>query len=204
MPNGTNHDWLDFLKYAISHVEQRIQLIDNKAGLLMGIQGGFFVLVMFTFKELFSKGDKGSLGAGVYVAILIAFVSAVWAIMLLVMTIKPVKKFCDLEVKVEEGDCENYVMWKRHGFPESADEYRERLEVVKAGAPLEVEKNYEEVYFVKLQIIKRKYRYYNRAIKVMRISILGNSLVLVGAIVYKLGAVGWLAGTCLGKVLCGG
>jgi len=186
MGTDGNGDKEEFLKYAISYLERRISLIDNKAGLLIAIQGGFFVLVMFGVKELFSKGNQLDIPLIGYIAMLIGFLSVVVTIILLIMTIKPTKCLFSLKVDVHKTGFKNYLMWPRDGFPESADAYRDRLEVIKSGGLLEVEKNYEEVHFITLQLIRHKYKYYDLAILFMKIAIIWNALVLVVAIFLKI------------------
>jgi hypothetical protein len=41
---------LDFLEYAVTHLENRIGLLDKIASILIAIQTGFFVLVAFVLK----------------------------------------------------------------------------------------------------------------------------------------------------------
>ena len=176
MSNETDENKVDFLKYNISYLENRIRFIDNKASLLIAIQGGFLGLLMVVFKQIFPKCHTSNIEPIGYMVVGGAFLIIVITIFTLVMTIRPTKCPFSLEIDLlPEGEVTNHVMWfnDKDGFPNSVEDYNKRIDSLKA---LDFLDNYKRTHFILLQLIRKKYRYYRWCILLIKIVVVWSAV----------------------------
>ena len=84
----------DLLRFAISFIENRIQLVDNKASILLAIQAGFFGIMTWTIEKLFLS--HGTLLIPSYILMIVTAVFAVVIIGFLLQTIRPSRRYLSL------------------------------------------------------------------------------------------------------------
>ena len=171
--NEKSDDELDklvakFLKDALSYLEDRIKLVDNKASILIAIQGGLFALVAWVTKEVFWTKTPSIINCASYIFIAIDFIIMILTILLLVQTIRPGKWFFGLEVPIDKRQEKGYVMWFEDGFPRSMEDYRERIDSLDQGR---IRANYEKAHYTTLQLVRRKYSCYRWAVVGMKVMI---------------------------------
>ena len=53
LKNEADEKVIDFLKDAVAYLENRIAIVDNKASILIAVQGIFFALLTYIIKEAF-------------------------------------------------------------------------------------------------------------------------------------------------------
>jgi len=120
MPNGTSVDphekRVEFLKYAISHIENRIRLIDHKASLLIAIEAALLILGKFALTWLYGENKLDTVSC---VVVLIVFLLVVLTVLLLIMAIKPTKCFFGLGVERPPAHIERQILFPIKGFPDS-------------------------------------------------------------------------------------
>ena len=117
-----------FLRDALSYLEDRIRLVDNKASILIAIQGGLFALVAWVTGELFWTWTPSIINRASYIFIAVDFAVMILTILLLVQTIRPGKWLLGLEVPLDKRQEEGYVMWFEEGFPRSREDYKQRTD----------------------------------------------------------------------------
>jgi len=173
---------LDFLEYAVTHLENRIGLLDKIASILIAIQTGFFVLVAFVLKYVLG-GDTLYFQVVGYTFLLGLVLITALVIILLIWTIRPTKNVLGLKTHVDRLNEDENVMWFSDKFPQSAEHYKERVE-----SP-NIQGNYENAHFVALQLLKKKYACYRWAVLLMKVNVIWSAFVLLLNILLKISAV---------------
>jgi hypothetical protein len=153
--NQTETEIIDFLKYGITYLENRIAVVDNKASILIAVQGVFFAVFTYLIKELFLAMHQAIINLVSYVVLGGAFVIFILVVLALLQTIRPSRKIFGLGVPFDDMEIENYIMWFGDGFPTTSDNYSKG---VGALALPSIRRNCEKVHFITLQLVRRKYK----------------------------------------------
>jgi hypothetical protein len=164
---------VEFLKDALTYLEARINLIDNKASIFIAIQGGIFAIITYVIKEVFWTDTPSIISSVCYASLILDSILAAFAILLLVQTIRPTETIFILKGHLNQVKMEGYVMWPNHEFPQTAEDYIAKI------ASLDISKikaNYENAHFTALQIIRNKYKYYRWAVFLMKFMILFSAI----------------------------
>jgi hypothetical protein len=173
----TEENKIQFLKYTITYLDNRVHLIDTKASLLIAIQGVFIGLLTFIFKQIFPKNYTSSFKTVGYLIVGVALFFLVSAIISLLMTIRPTRSLLSLRVKMlcDKKLRRNHVMWPLEidGFPKKESDYTKRIDTLDFE---DIERNYKRTHFVLLQLIRMKYEYYRCSMLLMKISILWSAI----------------------------
>lgn len=173
-----------FLKDALTYLEARIKLIDNKASIFIAIQAGLFALITYTTTELFWTEELSIIKSVTYAFLAADFVIMSLTILLLVQTIRPSRGLLSLEIPLDQMEMEDYVMWpQKGGFPKSAKDYRTRIESLDLSR---IRANYERAHYITLQLIRIKYRYYRWAAFGMKCMVLWSAIGVVAFSLLKL------------------
>ena len=175
---------INFLRYVINYLENRIDLVDKKASILIAVLGIVFASFTYIIKEMFWNGTSTDIITSTIFAL--SLVIFLITLSLLIQSIRPSKWFLGLHVPFDDMNIENYVMWPYHHsddyFPSTSLDYWQRINKIKSN-PLEIEKNYGKLHFITLQLIRRKYKFYRWATLSMKIwiaySILGMTILLL-------------------------
>lgn len=173
--NELDNQRVKFLKDALSYLEARINLVDNKASILIAIQGGIFALITYVTKEFFWTATPSTINCVSYIILAIDFLIMILTILLLVQTIRPGKWFFGLEVPLDKMKIEGYVMWFDNGFPQTADDYERRIDSLDLKRILA---NYKKAHHTTLQLVKKKYGYYRWATFGMKVMIVYSAIGL--------------------------
>lgn len=169
MNNTVEEQVKGFLKDAVTYLENRINLVDNKASILIAAQGVFFGLLTYIVKEVFWTKNPSSINAVSYVVLGGAFVIFIVTVLLLLQTIRPTKKFFGLRVPFTRMEIENYVMWPDDEFPTTPEDYENKVNKLDS---LKIKENYEKVHFITLQLVRNKYRVYGWAVVGIKLLVL--------------------------------
>ena len=164
---------VEFLKYAITYIEARIDLIDNKASILIAIQGGIFAIITYVIKEVFWTDTPSIFSSVGYASLILDSILAASAILLLVQTIRPSNDIFSLKGHLNQVKMEGYVMWPNDEFPQSAEDYRTKVALLDLS---KIKANYENTHFIALQNVRRKLKYYRRAVFLMKLMILFSAI----------------------------
>ncbi|QSS99712.1 hypothetical protein IMZ31_16860 [Pontibacillus sp. ALD_SL1] len=113
---------IEFIKSALEHAERRIEILDQKASILIAIQGGFLVLILALFKDyfggyvqLFEQAERYRILSNLFV--LISLCLTFYVMILLILTIRPKLKFFSSSMPYAPIDASRYIFWfdKRAG-----------------------------------------------------------------------------------------
>lgn len=170
---------IEFLKDAIIYLEGRINLVDNKASVLIAIQGGLFVLAAYLTKQVFQPNP--SLISDFYRNILlfilfIGFLVTILTISLLIQTIRPSKYFFSLGIPLKKMKVQDYLLWPGKEFPWNPEKFKEKINSLDNS---KIRANYERLYYITAQLVRKKYNCYKWAVlglKMMTLIILGLGL----------------------------
>ena len=175
LKNEADEKVIDFLKDAVAYLENRIAIVDNKASILIAVQGIFFALLTYIIKEVFLTTYQSCINVVSYVVLGGAFVIFIPTVLLLLQTIRPSKKFFGLNVPVKDRDKkeENYVMWPSKKFPTTLDNYINKIDTFD---PSKIKENYEIGHFITLQLVRNKYKFYRWAVVGMKILVLWSAI----------------------------
>jgi hypothetical protein len=190
-PEGTNdvsqtsrdEKSIEFLKYAIEHIEKRIGLIDNKASLLIAIEAALLVLGTFMLKWLFGE-DCPEVGFIPCAVILTVLALTVFTVLWLIWAIKPTKCLFSLKVALPKVKVERQILWPIEDFPSSAEGYKDAVN--EFDWPKDHLENYERAHYVLAHHVKEKYKHYDLAILVMKITWLLSGLAIAVALILRI------------------
>lgn len=172
--NKQGKDVIDFLKYSITYLEDRIRLRDNKASILIVVQGVIFGAFTFAIKEILlnpaiSSNKLPGYKELVYIVLGVAFFLSLVTIALLIQAIRPTNRYFGLNIPVNRLEKKHYVMWFHDKFPGTPEDYKKEIEALNES---EIKQNYQATHFVHLQLVKRKTQSYKWAVLIMKLSIL--------------------------------
>ncbi|MCK4735262.1 MAG: hypothetical protein KAT65_22605 [Methanophagales archaeon] len=173
MKNEADKQVTDFLKDAVTYLENRIAIVDNKASILIAVQGVFFALLTYIIKEVFLTTYQSSINVVSYVVLGGAFVIFILTVLLLLQTIRPSKMVFGLRVPFENMEVENYVMWFDDKFPTTPDNYSNKINTLDLSR---IKENYEKVHFITLQLVRNKYGFYRWAAVGMKLLVLWSAI----------------------------
>jgi len=175
LKNEADEKVIDFLKDAVAYLENRIAIVDNKASILIAVQGIFFGLLTYIIKKVFLTTYQSCINIVSYVVLGGAFVIFIPTVSLLLQTIRPSKKFFGLKVPFKDRDKkeENYVMWPTKKFPTTLDNYINKIDTFDL---LKIKENYEKGHFITLQLVRNKYKFYRWAVVGMKILVLWSAI----------------------------
>jgi hypothetical protein len=157
----------DLLRFSISYTENRIQLVDNKAGILMAIQAGLFGIITWTVDKLFLSRDVLVIPS--YVLMIVTAVFAVVIMGFLLQTIRPVKWFLSLYAGIRKLDGNKGIMW---GLSKSLLDDEEFPKKMLELSDDEIELEYVSTLFAVRQLVVRKYTAYRHAVQIAKVGLL--------------------------------
>lgn len=168
---------VEFIKSALEHAERRIGILDQKASILMAIQGGFLVLVLALFKDylgnyfqLFEETKQLQIISNLFVFISLSL--TFYVIILLVLTIRPKLKFFSRSMPYAPIEANNYIFWfdrnrgnlVTHTYEDAFNQLSEE----------DILNNYKKAHLTSLRLVERKYKFYRKAIDGMNYLIIWN------------------------------
>lgn len=178
---------IEFIKSSVEHVEKRIEVMDQKASILMAIQAGYFVLISTILKDFVgifdvSKDTPLLVGIFYYLFLFIGFLFSFYIVYYLIMTIRPGEGIIQNRMTEEvtgKIPVSNYIFWfKNKGKYLTDDEY---LNIVESLTEDDILDNYKKTHFTGLQLLSKKYAFYRKAIKAMNyfivLNVIGVTLV---------------------------
>ncbi|WP_297519737.1 hypothetical protein [Thermococcus sp.] len=174
-----NNELIEFLKYAHTLLENRINMLDQKANILIGTQTLFFSVFAYFVKniiekELQNKAHNFSLIRIVSIGEAIIFTIT---LMLLLLTLRPTWGLKMRNIKLSKlSNGSNYVIWFSRTFPQSFQDYKQKVDNLTKDDILE---NYERAHFTALQLIRAKYKYYRWAVVFSKALILTGSSIII-------------------------
>ncbi|MBN1761652.1 MAG: hypothetical protein JW878_01050 [Methanomicrobia archaeon] len=162
---------IEFLKYAISYLENRISMVDRKASILIAGLGVFFTLLTYMIQGEFFTLESSDINKSIHIWLGIAFVFFIIDVLLLLQTIRPTKWFFCLELPIIDRykNNENYVMLHRKYFPAELDDYTNKINKFDLSI---IKENYEKTHYITLQLVRMKYKFYNPAVLLTKLLVL--------------------------------
>ncbi len=151
---------VDFLKESVTHLENRISLLDNKAGILLAVQGVLIGSVTYAINEIFVSETASSVNTISFIILAVSFALFSVIAVLLLQTIRPAKHYFGFSVGLKEMKIDNYVMWPNSDFPSTPEDY---LKTIKALGKSDIGRNYYKLHFNTLQLVRKKYGPYRWA-----------------------------------------
>ena len=184
LKNESDNQIIDFLKDAVTYLENRIAIVDNKASVLIAVQGVFFALLAYTINEVFLTTYQSPIIEVSYAVFGGAFVIFIPTVLLLLQTIRPSKMIIGFEVPINKMALDNYIMWfDGDKFPTTSDNYLEKINAIDLS---KIKENYENLHFITLQMVRRKYYFYRWAVVGMELLVLWSALGIVVLAYFKL------------------
>jgi len=173
---------IEFLKDMVIYLENRISIVDNKASILIGVQGLYFGVLTYIVSEFFLTTCQSSVRVASYVVLGIAFAVFVATMLLLLLTIRPARWILGPNVPFVRMEVKNYVIWFDNDFPTTPDSYSRRIDALDL---LQIRRNYEKVHFISLQLVRNKYRFYRWAAVGMKLLVLCSAVGMVVLVALK-------------------
>lgn len=164
-----------FSKDLLTYLENRINMLDNKASILIAIQGGLGALITWVTKEVFWTDTLPMIKSVSYIILAVDFSIMFLTILLLTQVIRPSKKFFGLRVPLDKMKVEGYVMWPDDGFPKSEEDFRIKIASLDSS---KIQENYNKANYTALQLVRLKYGYYRYAASCLKIMIALSALGL--------------------------
>lgn len=180
-----SYERIEFLRFAIEHVEKRIALMDQKASILMAIMGGFYVLIVALLKDfvgLFNSGTVLWLNVLLYLFLIIGLILTFIVVYLLLMTIRPRKGIFQKDMQLERMKIKNPIFWFSGGVT-NLDYYESTINHLQ---DQDIYENLKMQHYTSLQLVERKYYYYRQSINFMNKLIIYNSTGVVLFLMYSL------------------
>jgi len=160
---------IEFLKYALSHIENRIVIVDNKASILIGVQGIFFAIFTYIINDVFMA--RNQLCARIVLGG--AFAIFIITIVLLLQTIRPSKNILGSGIDLNDMEVHDYILWFDDKFPKRAADYLQKTNTLDLS---KIKKNYQKAHFIVLQLLRKKYKYYKWATVGMKLLVLWTAI----------------------------
>ncbi|MCA1031379.1 hypothetical protein LCL95_10110 [Bacillus timonensis] len=186
-----SNEKIEFTRGALEHAEKRIELMDQKASILMAIQAGFYVFIVTVIKD-FLGGISGItklskwVGIGTYAFLIISLFFTFIVIFYLLRTIRPRKSVLKNKAPVRSTPASNYIYWFDKNVSNTNQlEYNKRFDALTEEDMIE---NLKRAHLASLQLVELKYIFYRKAMKWMDYLILWNMIgvfILMGISLYK-------------------
>ena len=174
-PNVQGAEKIEFLKFSISYIENRIKLVDTKANILLAIQIGLLgVLTWFMENLLFSEKALPVPSWG-YVLVFLSIIFNVYIVLLLLQTLRPTKYLFSKNTVVKDHDTKTWTMWPQENEIFNKQEFSKRISDL---TPNIILGEYENSLFAIRQLVGKKYFYYRYAVLVTKAEIIVISLGL--------------------------
>lgn len=157
MPEELDDFVVDFLKDSIAYLVNRIQIVDNKANIMLAVEGVLLGSLTYVVNEFFLKGSSHSLAIWSCIVLVAAFVLFTATASLLLQAIRPARLFFGLKVPFTKMPLEKYVMWYSPEFPSTPEDYTKIIDSLDS---TDIKKNYYKQHFISLQLVRYKYRAY--------------------------------------------
>ena len=184
LKNESDKYIIDFLKDAVTYLENRIAIVDNKASVLIAVQGVFFALLTYIIKQVFLTTNQSSINEVSYAVFSGAFIIFIPTVVLLLQTIRPSKMIIGFGVPINKMELENYIMWfDGDKFPTTSDNYLKKINALDL---TKIKENYENLHFITLQMVRRKYYFYRWAVVGMKLLVLWSALGIIVLAYFKL------------------
>lgn len=169
----------------MGYVEHRIEMLDQKADILMAIAGGMYVLVLTAVNlivgGLSAPGLHGWTQIVLFGLLGIGLIVSFRTIQLLVLTLRP----GDIRGRspVREGvGHDRYLMWPSAEITENVAEYLARVHSLTSE---EIVLNLAKTHHNSLVMVERKYRFYRSAVRGMHAVIILSFAALAWALLIK-------------------
>lgn len=161
-----------FLKYALTYLENRISIVDNKAAILIAIQAGLFAVFGWSRKLMGVGLLPPNWPFGIPLGSILDFSVTVLTgltLLFLAQTVRPARYIFCLKSclhRLDEDDKEkDHLMGFTKGFPakcrkQSNEDYEKRVNNLTKSTEL---RNYQRQHYSALQLLQRKYKHYRWA-----------------------------------------
>jgi len=169
MNDETDKVIIDFLKDGVSHLENRINLLDNKASIFIAIQTGLIAFFTYIIKEIFLIDNTSKLNLFSHIALGVALIIFSMIVLLLINVIRPKGFSFNLGYDFKKFEVDNYIFWFNKKFPNSPEAYKEMINTLDLS---KIRENYEKAHFTDLELIRNKYVFYRMAVFGMKLLIL--------------------------------
>jgi len=195
--NDDAKERIEFLEFAIQHLEARIRLVDNKATILIGIVGALGAAAAFLTKAILLENCELPLPSCFlalhlvnwaiiplymwrHIVLLLCLVGPpAAACFCLLMAVQPARPAFRLRVKPEQLYPGLYtLLWPRPDFePSRKHEYNGAVSLI----PSTRKAHCKATHFVLLQLVQRKYKWYRWAALFLKIWLLAGVLMALDA-----------------------
>lgn len=159
-PASSNAAAIALLKDAISYAENRINLVDGKAALMLTAVTALFASLVFAAGDLPEVTSLWSASALVYGLLGGALILGAFSVGFLLQTIRHGRFFFGIDVPIRRHDVRPNFMWPTAPFPDTFEEFRAQALQITDGSRLE---NLAGTTYTTLQLVRLKYRNYRRA-----------------------------------------
>lgn len=161
----------ELLQYSISYIENRIQLVDSKANMLIAIQGGIFGAVTWVIDKLFLSGGEFKILSQLLIAATAVFSGMI--IINLLQTIRPTKRFFSNQTNAGAASMKNDavkvgIMWPANSASLSKEAFDELLDNVDEKTATH---EFKTSLFVSRRLVFKKYHFYRRAVWLLKIEV---------------------------------
>ena len=176
MKDETDKIIIDFLEYGVSHLENRINLLDNKASIFIAIQTGLIAFFTYIIKEVFWIENHSEINLFSCIALGGALIIFSINFLLLINVIRPKGFSFGLGYDSKEFEVDNYIFWFNKEFPNTSEEYKEMINTLDLS---KIRENYEKTHFTDLELLRNKYVFYRKAVSGMKLLILWIFICLI-------------------------
>jgi len=167
-PPSSNAATIALLQDAISYAENRINLVDGKAALMLTAVTALFASLVFAAGDLPKVTSLWSASALVYGLLGVALILGAFSVGFLLQTIRHGRFFFGIDVPIRRHDVRPNFMWPTGAFPDTFEEFRTQALQITDGSRLE---NLAGTTYTTLQLVRLKYRNYRRAM--LHVKLLG-------------------------------
>ncbi|MEW6601825.1 MAG: hypothetical protein AB1499_12710 [Nitrospirota bacterium] len=168
-------DKLEFLKYSVDYIENKINRVDNKANILIAIEAGLFGISTFLMDKLFLSKDKYVCESILFLSILFLLTTII--IGYLLQTLRPSTNYLSHRAGIIYYSEDDRLMWptKRSFDKERFKQMTENLN------DKNIMDELNSSLFVAHQLVTKKYSAYRTAVLLTKYQLI---ITLIGLILF--------------------
>jgi hypothetical protein len=153
----------DFFQNILLHLENRVEMVDNRSNIFLAVAIGLLVALGYVVKEFFyNVYGYAFLGAHIVFSLIVC--------LLFLQVIRPSRYvfFGSADPKYRLGS-DKYIFWPEKAQRSRRNNPSEFKKFIESFNDKDILENYKEVVHVELQIVEAKYKFYVWAVNLFKV-----------------------------------
>jgi len=175
---GLRMEKTEFFRNVLQHLENRVQIVDNRSEIFLAVTIGLLVAYGYIIKE-FLYNDFGYAFLGIHI------VFSLSDCFVFLQSLRPSRYFIWGSASPKQLDCEKYFFWPEHNpsMDRMLEDDKEFASCFQSLTQEDILENYQRVINVELKLVKNKYKFYRVAVALFKLLIVFDAVALLSLVV---------------------